>query len=211
MTSVQALSDLLAALDSQRAAQDFLSVSEVMALGARGTIILDPFSTLISRSVALGRANIFYPNVTLEVRAGGGLAVGDHNRFYPQTFICAGPGQVTIGHDNTFGEGGALFKTSAVGEKLVAGDGGRYNQGACILGTNFLGSGSQVLGQLTVQGCHLEAGEGYRHSDPDARGGVLKGFGTARNLNVGRGNVISGRKLLAQAGLERQVVYHPKS
>jgi len=184
MTRSDAPSSLWAELDAQRAAHGFLTVSEVVALRASGNVILDPFSTLIGRSVEVGRDNFFYSQVVLEVHPGGVLSIGDGNRFYPQTFLCAEQGQLTVGHGNTFGGGGVTCKTVAAGETLVIEDGGRYQHGACLVGTNDLGAGSQVLGALTVQRCTLGAGEGFAHPDPDARGGVLKGAGTARGLRA---------------------------
>jgi len=181
-------SPLWAELDAQRAARGFLTVAGVLALRASDNVILDPFSTLISGSVRVGRNNLFYPQVVLEAHPGGTLSIGD---------------------GNTFGEGGVTCKTVAAGETLVIEDGGRYQHGA-YLWTNHLGAGSQVLGALTVQRCTLGAGEGFTHPDLDVRGGVIKGAGMARGLRVGRGEVISSRKLLEQADLERQTAYYPR-
>ncbi len=138
----------------------------------------------------------------------GTLVLGDENCLYPQTFLFAEQGKLSVGHRNVFGEGGVTFKTSAAGESLVVEDEGRYNQGATVLGTNRLGTGSQVLGSITVQRCELGAGESYRHPDPDRRGGVLKGVGAACGLAVYRGEVMNGR--IKQDSIERQTVYHPK-
>lgn len=136
MTSSDALSPLWAELDAQRAAHGFLAVAEVVALRASGNVILDPFSTLIGRSVKVGRDNFSYPQVVLEAHPGGTLSIGDGNRFYPQTFFCAEQGQLTVGRGNTFGEGGITYKTVAAGETLVIEDGSRYQHGAYLLGTN---------------------------------------------------------------------------
>jgi hypothetical protein len=80
---------------------------------------------------------------------------------------------------------------------ITIGDHGRYVQGAQIVGCNTLGSGSQVLGPIVVQGRALGASESYGHRDPDLRGAILKGAGLARDLVVGQGEVISWREFRA--------------
>ncbi len=202
---------LLEATDRQRKRQGFLSIAEVVGLVSSGNSVLDPLSTLISASCVIGTDNIFYPQVVLEAREPGSIVIGDGNTFYPQTLFLAFQGHIRVGHQNTFGEGGVTLKTLLPQDSLVIETGGRYNQGATILGSNQLGAGSQVLGGITVQHCRLGAGEGFGHPDPDVRGGVLKGSGTAHGLHVGRGDVISGRTVLQQDSVQRQSFYHPKA
>lgn len=201
---------LTAEIDRQRRAQGFLSVAGVLELVASGNSILDPFSTLISASCVIGTGNTFYPQVVLEARGSGSIVVGDGNCFYPQTFFLAPQGCIEVGNQNIFGEGGAILKTETLDDVLIVENDGRYNQGATLLGSNTLGKGSQVLGAITLQLCQLGAGESYKHPDPDLRGGVLKGFGNARGLQIDRGEVISSRVVMQQGAVKRQSVYHPK-
>jgi hypothetical protein len=82
--------------------------------------------------------------------------------------------------------------------------------GANILGACVLESGTQVLGPITVENCTLMTGGSFKEADPDRRGGVLKGFGTARNLTVRQGEVINGQGTFDASAVERQIAYHPK-
>jgi hypothetical protein len=81
--------------------------------------------------------------------------------------------------------------------------------GVKILGSCYFGSGSQVLGNITVQDCHLGDGESFMHPDPSARGGVLKGYGFARNVTVQTGLVINGQGTFDQKDIQSQLFYHP--
>jgi hypothetical protein len=207
----QVLADLMLQIDRQRADQGFLTIHELLRLGESDNVVLAPFSTLISARVRIGSSNIFYPGVVVEIRNGGSIQIGDGNRFCMQTYLLADAGELTIGSHNEFGEGGVSVKALGPDDSIAIGDHGRYVQAAQIVGRNLLGSGSQVLGAITVQGCTLGAGESYRHPDPDLRGGVLKGMGMARGLHVGQGEVISRRAHFEQADIQRQTAYHPKS
>jgi hypothetical protein len=211
MLTPQVLADLMLQIDSQRADRGFLTIHELLRLGERDNVVLAPFSTLIGAGVQIGSGNTFYPGVVVEIRNGGSIQIGDGNRFLMQTYLLADAGELTIGSHNEFGDGGVSVKALGPEGAIAIGDHGRYTQGAEIVGRNTLGSGSQVLGPITVQGCALGAGESYRHPDPDLRGAVLKGAGLARGLHVGQGEVISRRANFEQADVERQAVYHPKS
>ena len=195
-------------LNEQRVSRGYYSLSELRQLSAKGTTILDPFSTLISRTVELGNGNLFYPNVVVEAVAAGRVSIGDQNLFMPGTFIRVTGGRLTIGSHNSFGEGGLTVVLSSENESLHIRDGGRYHHGAHLSGSNYLGHGAQVLGAILMRGCHLGDGEDYRHPDPDRRGGVLKGGGFARDLRVAQGEVINGRATFVQEMVERQAVYH---
>jgi hypothetical protein len=199
---------LIEMLNQQRISRGFYSIAELLELHTPTNIIFDPFSTLISRSLELGSGNIFYPNVIIETQADGRVTISDQNTFLPNTLIRAGGGHIRIGSGNTFGEGGVSLVTSSPDALLLIGDAGRYCLGAQISGSNRLGHGAQVLGAILVQGCELGDGASYAHPDPDQRGGVLKGAGLARNLLVGRGEVINGRFNFTQDAVERQRVYH---
>jgi NDP-sugar pyrophosphorylase family protein len=203
------LSKTIALIDEQRRKQGFLSIAQMLERYSKN-IILDPFSTLISEGVEMGEGNVIYPNIIIESRNGGNIVLGDKNILYPGTLFLADHGGIRIGSENEFGDGGLRLKSNMEGTSIVIGDSGRYTNNAAIVGPCSLGSGSQVLGPITAQNCHLEAGESYKHDDPDLRAGVLKGFGQARNLTVKQGEVINGKGIFEQANVERQIVYHPK-
>ncbi|HYF64432.1 MAG TPA: hypothetical protein VD886_16530 [Herpetosiphonaceae bacterium] len=200
---------LLEQIDQQRAQGGFYALTELIELCRAENQILDPFSTLISRSVAVGTGNRFYPNVLIEAAGAGRIQIGDRNLFYPGTVIIAGAGVIRIGSGNQFGEGGVSLRADGPADRLIIADEGRYMHGAQISGSNQLGAGSQVLGPIIVRGCELGGGGGHREPDPDLRGGVLKGAGLASGLAVGQGEVINGRAAFAMAMLERQRAYHP--
>lgn len=204
-----ALTRTLALIDEQRHKQGFLSISQLLEQYAKNTI-LDPFSTLISEGVEMGEGNVIYPNVVIEVRHGGRIALGDQNILFPSTLFLADQGSIVIGSDNEFGEGGLRLKALTPYTSLMIGDSGRYNNNAAIVSPCVLGSGSQVLGPISVQNCQLKAGESYKHDDPDLRAGVLKGFGQARNLTIKQGEVINGKGTFEQSLIERQLTYHPR-
>jgi acetyltransferase-like isoleucine patch superfamily enzyme len=203
------LTDIIEKIDLQRRRMGFLTISQLLALDDEN-VVLDPFSTLISESVAIGAGNVFYPNVTIEARQGGTISIGSHNLFHSATSLLADRGVIVVGSFNELGDGGLRIKANEAQSVITLGDHGRYMSGALITGRCTLESGSQVLGNITVQNCTLEAGDSYKDDDPDKRAGVLKGFGVARNLLVRQGEVINGRGSFEQSQIERQVVYHPK-
>lgn len=201
----------LAAIDAHRAARGFMAVAELLdVLGAGQNIVLDPFSILVSKGVEIGSGNVLYPNVIIEATNAGGIRIGGGNVFYPGTMLLADRGSVAIGDSNEIGSGGVQIKAAIPDAAIHIGSEGRYMNGAAIVGQCTLGSGSQVLGAITVEGCTLEPGDSYKGADPDMRAGVLKGFGVARNLTVKQGEVINGRGNFSEAPVERQVTYHPK-
>jgi hypothetical protein len=202
--------DLIALIDRSRAAAGYLAVRETAALVADGNLVPDPFSVLISRFVTLGTGNLLYPGVVLEGRDGAPLAVGDRNRFHGPTLIVAETGPIQIGHDNQFGEGGFTARANRAGAGIRIGDGGRYLGGVTVLGQTRLGSGSQVLGAITLDDCDLGDGRPYAEPDPDLRGAVLKGQGLARRLRLAVGEVIVGDRAFRQQDLQRQTDFHPK-
>lgn len=201
---------ILTHINDVRRAQGLMTIEEIQRIADLGNVIFDPFSLLISARVKIGRGNIFFPCVYLFCSHDGELAIGDDNKFHTNTFFEASFGPIIVGSSNQFGEGGFTAKTNRPRSKVVIEDDGRYLNGASVYGASFLGSGSQILGQVTAESCHLHAGASYRDGDPDLRAGLLKGVGTARNLMVPKGHVIVGTGAFDASNVERQSVYHPK-
>ena len=203
---------VIATMNEARRAHGLLAVEALLALAERDNVILDPFSTLIATNARIGAGNVFYPGVTLHCAASGELTVGDGNMFHQGTWLAAETGAVTIGNGNLFGEsGGFTAKANRAGARIVIGDHGRYQGGASVLGETILGSGSQLLGPITVDNCHLAAGGSFRDPDPDARGAVLKGYGTARDLRLETGQVIAGSGIFRMEDVKPQSFFHPKA
>jgi hypothetical protein len=198
-----------AKLDQVRADQGYLTLAEALALVDRGNAVLDPFSLLIGRDVAIGTGNVFYPNVT--IGGDGAIAIGERNTFHSGTALLAAGGHILVGSRNQFGEGGFVAKADRPGASIEIGDGGRYLGGAAVYGAAQLGSGSQILGPVAVQDCILAAGGSYEEPDPDARGAVLKGVGRARHLTLATGQVIQGNGVFDAADIRWQSFYHPVS
>lgn len=202
------MNDLIAQIDAHRARRGFLSVSQLLAVHNEN-ILLDPLSILISAGIELGVGNILYPGVILEVQNGGKIHIGNRNVFYPGTFFLADQGIIQVGDENEFGDGGVRLKALTADALITVGNVGRYMGGADVSGRCVLGSGTQILGAISVQNCTLGAGESYRHPDPNLRGGLFKGSGLARDLTIGQGEVISTRDTFEASAIERQAVYHP--
>lgn len=209
-TNIDPLLTKLSLIDSQRKKNGFLSVLELLELQASGNIILDPFSTLISSLVEIGQNNKFYPNVIIENNTVGNLTVGNGNIFYPNSLFFAEQGVIKIGNNNQFGDGGISVKANTKTSKIIIGDYGRYINGVQLLGNSYLGSGSQIIGNITVQDSHLEEGESFMSPDTAVRGGVLKGYGLAKNIRVNTGMVINGQGVFEQKEIKSQSFYHPK-
>ncbi|RNM25494.1 hypothetical protein [Dickeya undicola] len=195
--------------DRVRIQNGFLTISKLVELCDKGNIIYDLFSVLISENTKIGTGNIFYSNVIVSVSNGHTLKIGDKNVFYSNTVIEASAGDIFVGSENQFGEGGVTIKANRAGASIEIGSYGRYLGGASIFGTCLLESGSQILGQITVDSCHLQNGGGWREPNPDNRGGLLKGYGIARNVTVEKGRVINGAGSFDESMLELQSSYHP--
>jgi hypothetical protein len=195
------------AIDKNRQDQGFRSIAETFALAETNTI-LDPYSTLIATNAEIGSDNVFYPGVVVRVD-GGVCRIGDINTFWPSTIIlAAGGGRITIGNACAFGPGGARVIANHPDSDLRVGDRVRLLNGAEVLGSSHLGDGSQVLGAISAQGVELAGGDDFTGADPDLRGGVLKGFGLARRIQLAVGEVMSGAGDFLQAAIERQSGYH---
>jgi hypothetical protein len=194
-------------IDRFRSAAGFRTVAELLdpALDAR---VFDPFSVLISRAVVLGRGNVFYPNVMVVCRDAE-CVLGDENLFHPGTGISAEDGgTIRIGDRGSFGPGGLQLKANRPGATLSIGDEVRLLNGAEVVRSSTLGSGAQILGAISAVGVELAAGDSYRGPDPDRRAALLKGFGRARGLRLGRGEVVNGSGDFAESAVERQAAYH---
>lgn len=194
-----------------RQGKDFLTSDELGAVIGRHNNIFDPHSLLISSGVEIGQHNTFYPNVVIELSGAGRIKIGDGNIFYPGTYILSSLGSIKIGDNNELGTGGCSIKANVDEAKIIIGDNGRYCGNTSIMGKTTLGSGSQVLGDISVQSCILAEGGGYGVHDADKRGAVLKGAGLARGLSIKAGQVINGWGDFSEATVEWQRTYHPKS
>ena len=202
---------MLDRLDAARRQSGLLTIGEIMERVARDNVVLDPCSLLIGVGVSFGLGNVFRANVEIVDGGDGSVVIGDDNRFLSGCAIRASAGRVVIGNGNWLGEGGLVIDADRAGGAIVIGDEGRYRYGAVIRGAAALGSGSQVLGPVIVDGCSLGAGGSHLEPDPDRRGGVLKGVGPARGLTVPRGQVIASYGPFAQHAMQPQRFFHPKA
>jgi carbonic anhydrase/acetyltransferase-like protein (isoleucine patch superfamily) len=199
-----------AARDAARRRLGLLSLAETLALAHRGILIPDPGSVLISADVQLHDGVILWPNVILQVSDGGHIAVGSNANLFPGTRIVARGGMVTVGAEAEIGDEGGFTIKAGMGEIIEIGDGARLLGGGSLALSNRIGRGAQILGPIRCQNCTLGDGGTYRDSEPDERGGVLKGSGVARNIDVPQGHVIQAFGLFAEAPVRRQSYFHPK-
>jgi carbonic anhydrase/acetyltransferase-like protein (isoleucine patch superfamily) len=196
--------------DQQRRDRGLRTVAEILELAESGTVVLDPYSVLIGSRVVLGKENVLYPGVVIECAKGGECVFGDRNTLLPGTFMSVQDGgSVVIGNETRIGEGGA--RVVASGGKVIIEDSARLSSGALVIAPAEIGTGCQVLGQITAQDVVLAGGADFSHPDPDYRGAVLKGFGKARGLQVGVGEVVNGTGDFDDAPVERQRQYHPNA
>jgi acetyltransferase-like isoleucine patch superfamily enzyme len=192
-----------------RHSKDFLSTEDLLATIGQHNTILDA-SVLISKKITVGHNNTFYPNVVIECREAGTIVIGDNNTFYPGTYILGAGGIIEIAHNNEFGPAGLTIRANINDAAIIIGSGGRYCDGASIMGKTSLGDGSQILGAITVQSCTLGGGGSFQEPDPDQRAAVLKGFGLARGVTLRTGQVVNGAGNFAEAPVQWQHEYHPK-
>jgi hypothetical protein len=198
-------------LDDVRRQKGLLTLAEMIKLSERGNLFYDLYSILISERAVIGRENTFYPGVYLFCSDAGALEVGDGNVFHSNSLIEATHGSILIGNRNQFGEGGFTAKANRPGASIKIGDEGRYLNGASVFGETHLGSGSQLLGQITADNCKLTSGGNFREPDPDRRAGLLKGAGVARNLTVPVGQVVVGAGTFSASDMQPQSNFHPKT
>ncbi len=201
----------LRSIDTVRKARGLMTLSELESLSESGNIVFDPFSVLISKDVVIGNDNIFYPGVCIIAGKTGKIKIGNKNEFHCNTYLESSEGCIAIGSSNQFGTGGFSAKSNREGSSINIGDFGRYLNGPLILGLSFLNSGSQILGQITVDNCILEAGDSFLGQTPDNRAGLLKGCGSARNLTVPKGHVITGYGVFRQEDMLPQAANHLRS
>ena len=183
----------------------FRTIDEMYELASENTIF-DLFSVLISRSVSLGIGNIIYPNVMIENIAGI-VSIGENNHLFNGTKIQNSSGKIEIGNSNEIGENTISIKNGQ--GKIEIKNHCRLMNGAQIMDDCYLGTGSQVLGNIKMSGCQLADGESYKEKNPNKRGGLLKGFGTANKLRIEIGMVINGNGSMTVDMIERQEKYHP--
>jgi hypothetical protein len=201
--------ELLKAIDRTREWHGFLTLAETLALEDSDNVIFDPFSTLIARGAVIGKNNVFHPNTRIDCRAEAALKIGSGNIFHSNTVIEAATGAISIGDGNLFGEGAVCVKANAPGSAITIGDNGRYCGIVNLFGKTTLGSGSQILGNITAGNCSLAEGRPYSHPVADERGAVLKGSGIAREIHLSRGQVIDGWGVFRSGDALPQSSFHP--
>jgi hypothetical protein len=196
--------------DAARHALGFLSLEETIALARRGIIMPDPNSVLISPGVALGSDVVLWPNVILQIVSGGRIAIAQGSALFPGTRIVASSGSVAVGSGVEMGEEGGFTIKAEAGDAIEVGDGARLLGGGSLARSNRIGRGAQIIGPVRCQDCRLGDGGTYRDPEPDRRGGVLKGSGVARRVEVPQGHVIQAFGLFADGVMRRQSYFHPK-
>jgi carbonic anhydrase/acetyltransferase-like protein (isoleucine patch superfamily) len=196
--------------DAARERLGFLSEVEIIALSRLGILSPDPGSVLVSGDVRLAEDVVLWPNVILQISAGGRITIGRGTNLFPGTRIVASGGSVTIGARTEIGEEGGFTLKAGAGETIEIGDGARLLGGGSLTLSNRIGRGAQILGPVRCQNCLLGDGGTYRDPEPDERGGVLKGSGIARGIEVPQGHVIQAFGLFAEAVMRRQSYFHPK-
>jgi acetyltransferase-like isoleucine patch superfamily enzyme len=197
-------------LDKARVAHDFLTIGECLELGRRIGALFDPYSTLLSRHARFGPGTVIYPGVDVECAPDARCEFGPDNILYPGLRVTVGSGAaVVVGAGNRLGEGGARITADGADMSVRIGDRTRISDGAILGGGCVLGDGSQVLGAISARAVRLAAGGDFTCPDPDLRGAVLKGRGTARGLVLAVGEVVNGNGPFEHSPVERQRAYHP--
>jgi hypothetical protein len=195
--------------DYMRTKAGFLTISEVIERFGKMNILLDPFSILITENVQLGEGNILYPGIRIFCANGYRMILGDKNTLFSGTVFEASAGDIAVGNSNEIGERGFSAYANRAGAEITIGSNGRYQGNASVFGKTSLGSGTQILGQITVNNCILEAGRDYKSVNPELRGGLLKGYGSAQNIKIPQGKVISGSGEIRVDMLVSQAMFHP--
>jgi len=204
------MNEAISTSDAARRHLGFLSVAETAALTHRGLLIPDPNSVLVSADALLEPGIVLWPNVILQASDGGRIEVGRGTQLFPGTRIVASGGTVSVGAEAEIGEEGGFTIKAGAGDAISVGDGARLLGGGSLVLSNRIGRGAQILGPIRCQNCALGDGGTYRDPEPDDRGGVLKGLGMARNVDVPQGHVIQAFGLFAEAFMRRQSYFHPK-
>jgi carbonic anhydrase/acetyltransferase-like protein (isoleucine patch superfamily) len=204
------MNEVTAVSDAARRRLGFLSLMATAALAHRGVVLPDPGSVLVSDDVRLEEGVVLWPGIILQASDGGRIAVGRGANLFPGTRIVASGGSVAIGTAAEIGEEGGFTIKAGAGDAIDIGDGARLLGGGSLTLSNRLGSGAQILGPIRCQNCTLGDGGTYRDPEPDERGGVLKGSGVARGIEVPQGHVIQAFGVFAEGTLRRQSYFHPK-
>jgi carbonic anhydrase/acetyltransferase-like protein (isoleucine patch superfamily) len=189
----------------------FITRKETLQLAASGVLIPDPGSVLISPGVRVAAGSTLWPNTILQAAEGGSIAVGAGTVLHPGTRMVAAGGRIEIGAGAEIGEEGGFTIKAEPGDTISIGDGARLLGGGSLTRSNRIGHGAQIIGPIRCQNCRLGDGGTYRDPEPDERGGVLKGSGVARGVEVPRGHVIQAFGLFAEGILRRQSYFHPES
>jgi hypothetical protein len=197
--------------DEARHRLGFLSRAETAALARRGILLPVPDSVLVSREVRIEEGAILWPGAILQALDGGGIVIGGGTQLFPGTRIVASGGTVRIGARAEIGEEGGFTVKADPGETIAIGDEARLLGGGSLSHSSRIGRGAQILGPIRCQNCTLGGGGSYRDPDPDGRGGVLKGSGIARNIDVPTGSVIQAFGLFSEGTLRPQSYFHPKT
>ena len=200
------------ALDDVRRAAGYRTVAEVAALAPR-VAVLDPGSTLVGGAVELGDGVVLYPGVVLFACGAGSVTIGAGTVLGPgPVSVIADGGRVSIGAGVVLGPGGVTI-VARRDTAVEVGDSARLHGGAFVEGPASLGAGAQLLGTVAVRDVVLEGGEDHAASDPDARGGVVKGSGRVHGARVGVGEVVGvgagARPEAATHEVDRQRAHHP--
>ena len=211
LSEADAMDEMQKLSDAARRQLGFLTRAETAALSHRGILLLDPGSVLVSAYVWLEESVILWPNVILQGSAGGRIEIGRATNLFPGTRIVASGGSVIIGADAQIGEEGGFTNKAGAGETIEIGEGARLLGGGSLTLSNRIGRGAQILGPIRCQDCVLGDGGSHREPEPDVRGGVLKGSGIARHVEVPTGHVIQAFGLFADAVMRRQSYFHPKA
>jgi len=194
--------------DEARRRLGFLSREQTAALGQRGILLPDPGSVLVSPGVQVEEDVVLWPNIVLQGSSGGRIAIGRGTNLFPGTRVVVSAGSLTIGAGAEIGEEGGFTIKAGVGDTIAIGDGTRLLGGGSLTMSNQIGRGAQIIGPIRCQNCTLGGGGTYRDPEPDERGGVLKGSGVARGIEVPRGHVIQAFGLFAEAVMRRQSYFH---
>ncbi len=195
--------------DKFREKCNYLSVKEILDKYGDENILLNPESTFISSNVKMGNNNTIYPNVIIESDGTNIIEIGDNNILLPNThLVLSNGGNLIIGNNNIFGDGIICIKSNMPSSNITIGNNARFEGIINIFGNCVLGSGCQILGNISVYNCNLQEGLCYKDKDVQKRAGLLKGFGNAKGLEVSCGYVIKGNGDFKQSDIEPQLNYH---
>ncbi len=208
---VMIMNTIMEYTDTYRISCGFYTIIELINSVGKTNQIVDPFSVLISKKVDIGSNNIIYPGVQIISDSSSVIEIGNNNTFCNNTQIISEDcSRILIRDHNDFGYGGICIKCNINKGKMLFGGYCRIEGRINIFGNCNFGQGSQILGTISVYNCTLGEGGDYNDPDPNKRAGLIKGIGTARNLNVGMGMVINGFGDFDQSKIEPQINYHKK-